>query len=136
MKRIALVIGSAITAIALAIPGTASATTRTPFQLAPAPFGNPNGSFDMPPIRCAVEIGKARGMAEVTGLDRGRWGCLPYVWVRWVNLSSGQTGAAKMSSGLNGVPAGATLRTGVGQVIIALDAKPPVAPGFATVWVP
>lgn len=136
MKRLALVIGTIAAAVVLAVPGTASAVTVTPFQLAPAPFGNPNGSFDVPAIRCGVEIGKARGVATVTGRDAGRWGCLPYVWVRWLNVSTGATGAAKMTSGLNGIPPQAMLRTGVGQVVVTIDAKSPVSPGLATVWVP
>ncbi|WP_211188443.1 hypothetical protein [Gordonia asplenii] len=142
MKRIALVIAGIAAAVflaipgSLAIPGTASASTRIPFQLNPAPFGNPNGSFDVPPIHCAVEVGSVRGVAVVTGTQRGRWGCMSYSWVHWRNLTNGWSGTAKMSSGLNGFPPETTMRTGVGQVVLMLDAKPPVSPGLASVWVP
>ncbi|MDL9936225.1 hypothetical protein QSJ18_05675 [Gordonia sp. ABSL1-1] len=126
---------SAVAAFLIA-PGTASAATIVPFQIEPAMYGNPNGSFDVPPVRCGVEVGKTRGVATVTGLMRQRWGCLPYLWIRWVNLSNGRTGTAKMSSGLNGIPAEAILRTDVGQVMLTLDVRSPMTPGVAVVWVP
>ncbi|QKT08947.1 hypothetical protein HUN08_00150 [Gordonia sp. X0973] len=133
-----MAIATAATAGALAIttPATASAA-RIPFQIQPASYGNPNGSFDVPPIRCAVEPDHRRGTVMVTGTDRGRWGCLPYARVWWMNRSTGRSGVAKLSSGLNGVPAQAVLRTGRGELFIRLDAwgSSTVTPGFTTLRV-
>ncbi|MCK8615820.1 hypothetical protein [Gordonia sp. C13] len=108
------------------------------FQINPAPLGNPNGSFDAPAIRCGAEVGKQRGVVTITGTERARWGCLIYADVRWLNLSTGATGAARMSNGLNGFPPEAELRTGSGQVVITMlqGIQGNVTPGFATASVP
>ena len=133
-----LLVGFA-TAVALALssPAIASAATTVPFQIDPAPFGNPNGSFDVPAIRCAAEVGNRPGTATITGGKPGRWGCLIYAEVRWLNLSTGATGYARMSDGLNGFPPEAVLQTGVGQVVVTVLPLPGnVTPGFATFFVP
>ncbi|MGC4936108.1 hypothetical protein ACLQ3C_20780 [Gordonia sp. DT30] len=106
-------------ALIFAMPGVASAAPPTvPFQINPAAFGNPNGSFDVPAVRCVAEIG--RGTATITGGRPDRWGCIPGADVHWVNLSTGATGYAKLGPGLNGVVPQAVLLTGRGQIVSAV----------------
>lgn len=124
------VVGGVGTGVMLA-PGTASAAPIHPFQVQPAAFGNPNGSLDVPPIHCGLTAGRS-GSLVVTGTQSGRWGCVPHGQVSWINLSTGATGAARLSGGLNGNPAEATLRTGRGQVAVMLTVGGIVTPGFAT----
>ena len=132
-------IGASLAAIGAglltAAPGVAAAAPVQPFQIQPAPFGNPNGSFDVPPIRCGFDTGGKTGQVTVTGSRRDRWGCPPFATVQWVNLQTGATGAARLGPGLNGVPPAATLRTGRGQVALVLTTSGIVTPGFATVVV-
>lgn len=117
--------------------GAASAAPTTiPFQINPAPYGNPNGSFDAFAAHCAVEIGDRPGVVAVIGAERGRWGCTNQAPVQWVNISTGRTGATLMSNGLNGIPAAATLETGVGQVLILVNPGSTTTPGFTSVYVP
>ena len=54
----------------------------------------------------------------------------------WINLSTGATGVARLSNGLNDIPAHADLRTGPGQVALTLLPGGVYTPGFATVAVP
>lgn len=132
----ALIVSVAATTVGIVFPPTASAAVM-PFQIQPASYGNPNGSFDVPPIRCAVETGRQRGVVTITGADRGRWGCLAFGRVGWFNLTTGAAGRAKLSSGLNGIPPAASLNTGSGDVVIRIEAwGGVVTPGFATVRVP
>ncbi|MFC9786328.1 hypothetical protein [Rhodococcus sp. NPDC127528] len=117
--------------------GVAAAAVTVPFQVDPAPFGNPNGSFDAPPVRCAVVVGDRPGSATITGGKPGRWGCPLSSEVHWLNLSTGASGSGRLSDGLNGIPAEATLHTGAGQVVVALLPQPgPITPGFAAFSVP
>ena len=56
--------------------------------------------------------------------------------MHWLNLSSGASGSARMSAGMDGYPE-AILPTGTGQVVVAV--YPPgsrYTPGVATVYVP
>ncbi|MGW6378573.1 hypothetical protein ACWFRB_21165 [Rhodococcus sp. NPDC055112] len=127
-----------VAALGLSTAGVAAAAPVTvPFQINPAPYGNPNGSFDAFPARCAAVVGGQPGAVVITGGNPGGWGCPLSSQVQWMNLSTGTTGSAYLSDGLNGIPAGATVNTGVGQVVVVLN---PVAgivtPGFATFYVP
>ncbi|MFZ2173906.1 MAG: hypothetical protein WAW17_07700 [Rhodococcus sp. (in: high G+C Gram-positive bacteria)] len=122
---------------ALATAGIASAAVTVPFQINPAPFGNPNGSFDVPPSSCVAVLDEQPGSVTISGAKPGGWGCIIYSEVNWLNLSTGAAGTAWMSDGLNGFPPEATLNTGSGQV--ALTLRPtvgPTTPGFATFYVP
>ena len=123
--------GAAIGAGFVAAPGSAQAAPVMPFQVNPAPLGNPNGSFDAPPVHCGVER-TGPGEVTVTGTDRDNWGCFQNTGMRWINLSTGRTGAGKTSHGLNGHPPEAVLHTGRGRVALIFDASAPVTPGFAT----
>jgi len=135
-RRLMLVAAVLGVGMAWAQPATAAAAPIL-FQIEPASFGNPNGSFDVPPIHCSVETGRSSGVLTVTGGLAGRWGCIPQAQVSWVNLTTMTTGATRVSNGLNGVPAEATVRTGAGQVIVKIDATSGIiTPGVATVWVP
>lgn len=136
-RRISLctALAAAAVGMAAAVPGTAAASTVQPFQVQPAPFGNPNGSFDVPAIRCGLETGKTTGRVTVVGLAADRWGCPPMATVQWVNLQTGATGSMRLGPGLNGVPPAATLRTGRGQVALVLTTTGVVTPGLATVAV-
>lgn len=118
--------------------GVASASTTVPFQIDPAPYGNPNGSFDAPSIRCVAVVGEEPGTVTITGGKEDGWGCLLYADVQWVNLSTGESGSARLSDGLNGIPAFATIDTGAGQVavLVTSTAAGPVTPGIATFQVP
>ncbi len=110
-----VVIASTLTSVALA-----SAAVTIPFQVNPAPYGNPNGSFDAPAVRCVAVVGEQPGTVTITGGKEGRWGCLLSSEVRWLNLSTGASGSARLSDGLNGVPAEAIVQTGTGQVAVAV----------------
>lgn len=124
----------AAAATVLTGPGVAAAATVRPFHIQPASFGNPNGSFDVPPIHCGT-ASSLRGGVTVTGTLADGWGCLPGAHVSWLNLATGATGAARMSGGLGGRPAQARLRTGPGQVVVMVTASGVITPGFATVAV-
>ncbi|QRY61261.1 hypothetical protein JVX90_12545 [Gordonia sp. PDNC005] len=122
----------ALGAVALA-PAPAQAAPVVPFQIQPAPFGNPNGSLDVPPIRCGL-VRDSVGVVTVTGTRRDRWGCIPRASVSWINLSTGRTGSARLSAGLNGHVPQARLVTGRGQVVLTLGSAGGVmTPGFATI---
>nr|WP_296764941.1 hypothetical protein [Rhodococcus sp. (in: high G+C Gram-positive bacteria)] len=111
----AIVVGAA-----LAQGATASAESIVPFQINPAPYGNPNGSFDAPAGTCVAVTGGQPGAVTITGGKEGRWGCFVAADVRWVNLSTGASGAARMSDGLFGFPPEAILQTGPGQVAVVI----------------
>ena len=127
-------VAGATLGLAATTPGVASARVQ-PFQIQPAPFGNPNGSLDVPAIRCGLETGAKAGQVIVTGSRADRWGCPPFATVHWANLQTGATGSARLGAGLNGVPPAATLRTGRGQVAVVLTTSGIVTPGFATIAV-
>ncbi|NKR46249.1 hypothetical protein GS506_15905 [Rhodococcus hoagii] len=135
--RLALCAGIAGCSV-LASAAVASAAVTVPFQIAPAPYGNPNGSFDAPAVRCVAVVGEQSGAATITGGNSGGWGCLLSSEVHWLNLSTGASGSARLSDGLNGIPAAVTLQTGPGQIAVAvLSATPgPITPGVATFHVP
>lgn len=121
----------------LAPAAVASAAVTVPFQINPAPFGNPNGSFDAPPVHCVAVVGEQPGTVTITGAKDERWGCLLSTEVRWMNLSTGASGTGRLSGDNQGTPGEATLQTGAGQVAVAiLPAAGPVTPGFATFFVP
>ncbi|QBJ98681.1 hypothetical protein ERC79_12160 [Rhodococcus sp. ABRD24] len=114
----------------------ASAAVTVPFQINPAPFGNPNGSLDAPPVRCMTVVGEQSGTIMITSPKEGQWGCRLLGEVRWLNLSSGASGSTRISDGANGHPA-ATLPTGAGHIVVAvIPTSGPITPGFATVYVP
>lgn len=127
-----------VAASGLSTAGVAAAAVTIPFQIDPAPFGNPNGSFDAPPVRCVAVVGDQPGSVTITGGKPGRWGCLLSAEVLWVNLSTGTSGTARLSDGLNGIPAAATVNTGTGQVAVVVNstAPGPITPGAATFFVP
>ncbi|MDV6277428.1 hypothetical protein R3Q06_28420 [Rhodococcus erythropolis] len=127
-----VVIVSALTPIALA-----SAAVTVPFQINPAPYGNPNGSFDAPAVRCVAVVGEQPGTVTITGGKEDRWGCLLSSEVRWLNLSTGASGSARLSDGLHGFPAEAVVQTGTGQVAVAvLSVAGTITPGVASFYVP
>ncbi|MFC3241537.1 hypothetical protein ACFOJ6_03255 [Gordonia humi] len=74
------------------------------------------------------------GVITVTGRPK-EYGCLVHSWVRWINVSTGRTGASLTSSGLNGIPAEARLHTGAGRVALIVDPRPGtmLTPGLATI---
>ncbi|MFG1783857.1 hypothetical protein ACGFIU_15590 [Rhodococcus oryzae] len=125
----------------LASAAVASAAVTVPFQINPAPFGNPNGSFDAPAVRCVAVVGEQPGTVTITGSEEGRregrWACQVLGDVHWLNLSSGAAGSARMSVAQSGYPA-AVLPTGTGQVVVAVvhTGSSFVTPGVATVYVP
>lgn len=131
-------IGVVALAGSLLVPATAAAAVTVPFQIDPAPFGNPNGSFDAPAVRCVAVVGDAPGTATITGGNDGQWGCLLSSEVRWLNLSTGMSGTALLSDGLHGIPARAALPTGTGQIVVVLTSTSggPITPGAATFAVP
>ncbi|TQF74217.1 hypothetical protein FK531_06125 [Rhodococcus spelaei] len=136
VRRLAVCAAVAVGTV-LAPAAVASAAVTVPFQINPAPFGNPNGSFDAPPVRCVAVVGERPGATTVTGGEKGGWGCLLSSEVRWLNLSTGASGSTRLSDGLNGVPAQAILQTGTGQVAIAIEsAAGTITPGVATFYVP
>lgn len=134
LQTITTLAATACAAAASVVAGPAAATMVRPFQIQPASFGNPNGSFDVPPIHCGT-TSSLRGGVTVIGTLADGWGCLPGAQVSWLNLATGATGAARMSGGLGGRPAQARLRTGPGQVVIMVTASGVITPGFATVVV-
>jgi hypothetical protein len=128
---------SIVTVSVLAPAAVASAAVTVPFQINPAPFGNPNGSFDAPPVHCVAVVGEQPGTVTITGAKDERWGCMLSTEVRWMNLSTGASGTGRLSGDNQGTPGEATLQTGAGQVAVAiLPAAGPVTPGFATFFVP
>lgn len=137
VRRLSISAGAAVTLV-LTSAGTIAAAATIPFQIDPAPFGNPNGSFDAPSVRCVAEIGNQPGTVTITGGKPDRWGCLLSAEVRWMNLSTGTSGVTRLSDGLNGIPAAATVHTGTGQVAVAVlsTAGGVITPGAATFWVP
>ncbi|MFE3543663.1 hypothetical protein ACFXK0_11875 [Nocardia sp. NPDC059177] len=130
-----IIVGAAVlVAAGISATGLAAADpVVVPFQVNPAPFGNPNGSFDVPAIRCVVVLDQP-GTAVITGGKAGGWGCMLYSPVHWVNLTTGATGYAQLSDGLNGIPPQATLHTGPGQIALVLTSVTggTTTPGFAT----
>ena len=136
--RAAGVFVTTIAASALFTAGVASASATIPFQIDPAPYGNPNGSFDAPSVRCVAVVGDEPGVVTITGGKEDGWGCLLSADVQWVNLSTGESGSARLSDGLNGIPAFAAIDTGAGQVAVLLTstAAGPITPGIATFQVP
>ncbi|MGW4533624.1 hypothetical protein ACWEOI_22020 [Nocardia sp. NPDC004340] len=131
--RRSAVAGTVLAACGLAAIGTAAADTVTiPFQIDAAPYGNPNGSFDAFPARCAAVLGGQPGAVVVTGAKSGGWGCFVSTPVNWINLSTGATGVAMLSDGLNGIPSAATIDTGPGRVALMLAPGGTYTPGFAT----
>ncbi|NKV10523.1 hypothetical protein GS909_04045, partial [Rhodococcus hoagii] len=117
----------------LASAAVASAAVTVPFQIAPAPYGNPNGSFDAPAVRCVASSTSSRG-GDRDRRQRRRMGLSALVRVRWLNLSTGASGSARLSDGLGGIPAAVTLRTGSDRSRWAvLSVTPgPITPGVAT----
>lgn len=128
----ALAIGATL---ALAGPGSA-APVGVPFQIAPAPYGNPGGSIDSLPTHCVVVVGERPGVATVAGGQNDGWGCTLNTPIRWINLSTGASGVAVTSDGLNGFPPRAEIATGPGQIAMMITPGGVYTPGFATVAVP
>lgn len=128
-----MLVAVALTGSLLA-PAVAAAAVTVPFQINPAPFGNPNGSFDAPAVRCVAVVGERSGAVTVTGGKEDRWGCLLSSEVRWLNLSTGASGTALLSDGLHGIPAQATVETGTGQIVVVLTSTAGglITPGVAT----
>ncbi|MFD4367977.1 hypothetical protein [Rhodococcus sp. NPDC058521] len=129
------IVAAVAAASTLSFAGVASAAPVTvPFQIDPASFGNPNGSFDVPPMHCAAVVGDQPGTARITGGDPGGWGCPLSSVIQWVNLSTGAIGSAQLSDGLHGHPPETTVQTGPGQVALMLNTVGGgvVTPGFAT----
>ncbi len=129
----AAVLAAAGAVVTAAGPATASTTVR--FQVPPAPFGNPNGSFGVPAIRCVGVVGAKPGVITITGGDDGRWGCTPSTPVHWINLSTGVRGSAKLSHGLHGNPPTVDLRTGPGSVVVTVTPSGITVPGFLSAQV-
>lgn len=120
----------------LAPAAVASAAVTVPFQINPAPFGDPNGSLDVPSIRCWAVVDEQSGAVTITGPKDGIRACLLPGDMHWLNLSNGASGTARMSAGKDGYPE-ATLPTGTGQVVIAATSNAgPYTPGLVTVYVP
>lgn len=114
--------------------GVAGADT-IPFQLNPAPYGNPGGSIDSLPAHCVAITGARPGEITITGADPRGWGCYSAP-LRWLNLSTGASGEARLSDGLNGIPPAATVATGSGQVAIIVLTGGVYTPGVVTTGVP
>ncbi|MFZ2527516.1 MAG: hypothetical protein WAX14_07660 [Rhodococcus sp. (in: high G+C Gram-positive bacteria)] len=130
---------AATVALSALVPANiASAAETIPFQIDPAPFGNPNGSFDAPSVRCVAIVGEHPGSVTITGGKDDRWGCLLMADVQWLNLSTGTSGTARLSDGLNGIPAAAVVPTGAGQVVVVVtsSAGGVITPGIGTFSVP
>lgn len=123
---------------ASATAGIASAAATVPFRIDPASFGNPNGSFDVPPSRCVAVLEDRPGIVTISGGKQDGWGCIVGSEVTWLNLSTGASGTAWLSDGLNGFPPKTTLNTGSGQVVLTLRSTvgTTTTPGFATFSVP
>jgi len=123
--------------IALGTTGVAGASTTVPFRIDPASFGNPHGSFDVPPLECVAVVDEQPGTVRISGGKPEGWGCLIFAEVNWLNLSTGASGTARTSDGLHGFPPEAVIDTGSGQVVLVLrPAAGVVTPGFATFYVP
>lgn len=137
VRRLA-VCAAVVAGSALAPAAVASAEVTVPFQINPAPFGNPNGSFDAPSVRCVAVVGEEPGSVTITGGKEDRWGCLLSSDVHWLNLSTGASGSAVMSDGLNGIPPQVALRTGTGQVAVTVISASGgiITPGVTTLFVP
>ena len=75
VRSLVVCVASAV-ALGLSSVATASAATTVPFQINPATFGNPNGSFDVPPIACAAEVGNQPAQAGPLGLPDLRRGAM------------------------------------------------------------
>lgn len=124
-----VVCGAMAAGAALASTAVASADVAAPFQVNPAPYGNPNGSFDLPAVHCVAVVGAEPGVVTVT--DGTGAGCYPVSEVRWLNVSTGASGAAPMTG------REFTAQTGAGQIaLVAIPAYGSVAPGFATIYAP
>lgn len=135
LKRLIGTCAVAVGAVTVGAPvAAADGVGAHPFQVNPAPFGNPNGSFDHPPVDCVTVVGEQPSEVRISGGGEGGWGCLLYSRIDWVNLSTGETGVGWMSDGLHGNPPESTLVTGPGHVALALwPTNPTVTPGFTTV---
>ncbi|WP_227983241.1 hypothetical protein [Nocardia spumae] len=133
VRRVGIAIAGLAVAGLSATGFAAADPTPVPFQVNPAPYGNPNGSFDVPPIHCAVVLDHP-GSAVITGGNPGQWGCLLSSTVQWLNLTTGVSGVAQLSNGLNGIPPQATLNTGPGRIVLILTPLNggTTTPGFAT----
>lgn len=135
--RALLVCASVVLGSTLATVGIASAAVTVPFQVDPAPFGNPNGSFDAPAVRCVAVLGEQPGTVTISGGKEGRWGCLLSSDVHWLNLSTGASGSARMSDGLYGFPAEVTVQSGSGHIVVSVvPTLGTITPGFASFFVP
>ncbi len=121
--------------VMLGLSAGAAGADTIPFQLDPAPYGNPNGSIDSLPAHCVAVTGERPGEVRITGADPVGWGCYSAP-LRWLNLSTGASGEARLSDGLNGIPPAATVATGSGQVAIVVLAGGVYTPGVVTTWVP
>lgn len=131
------VVAGIVAGCGLSAIGTAAADPVViPFQINSAPYGIPGGSFDAFPARCAAVVGEQPGTVVITGAQPQGWGCSISTPVTWINLSTGATGSAQLSNGLNGIPSAATLYTGIGQVAVMLTPSAPYTPGLATFFVP
>ena len=110
----------------LAPAAVASAAVTVPFQIDPAQFGNPNGSFDVPPVRCVAVVGEQSGTVMIAGGKEGRGGCLLPGNVHWLSLPTR----------MYGYPA-AILPTGTGRVVVAvvIAGSTIITPGVATIYV-
>jgi hypothetical protein len=136
VQRVA-VCGAVMVGAAFASAAVASAEVTIPFQFTPAPYGNPRGSVDSPPSNCAVVVGEQPGIAKVTDAPNANTGCYLISDVRWVNLTTGASGNARLSDALFGSPHEAIVYNGPGQVaLIGLPTSATTVPGFATFYVP
>lgn len=137
VRRLA-VCAAVVAGSALAPAAVAHAEVTVPFQINPAPYGNPNGSFDAPSVRCVAVVGEETGTVTITGGKEDQWGCLLSSDVHWLNLSTGASGSAVLSDGLNGIPPQAVLHTGPGQLAVTVisSAGGIITPGAATLFVP
>ncbi|WP_067824488.1 hypothetical protein [Nocardia inohanensis] len=130
---------TALAAAALPAAAIAGADPAViPFQINPAPFGNPNGSFDAFPGNCVAVVGALPGTVTIAGGKPGGWGCYISSTVQWLNLTTGVTGTTQLSNGLNGIPAQTTFTPGPGQLALILTPASggTTTPGFATFYVP
>ncbi|WP_036497874.1 MULTISPECIES: hypothetical protein [Nocardia] len=129
-----MVLGGAIAVLLGSGTGAAAAET-VPFQINPAPYGNPNGSVDSLPARCVAITGARAGEITITGANDRGWGCYSAP-VRWLNLATGASGEAHLSDGLNGIPPAVTVATGSGPVVAIVLTGGVYTPGFVSVQVP
>lgn len=137
LVRRAAMCGAVGLGMVLAPTAVASAEVTVPFQISPAPYGNPNGSVDSPPAHCVAVVGEVPGTVRISDAEGFNTGCYLVSDVRWVNLTTGASGAARMSDGLGGTPREAVIRTGPGQVaLVGLPSNGFTLPGLATFYVP